>query len=67
MSFACSSSVNLGVLVAANVIVLVVVLGRHGCKICENHKLARATLVIGVVAEAALVDLVAVEPVFRAE
>ena len=66
MIFARLSSVNPSVLVVGGVVVLVVVLGRHDCKIRENWELAGAALVVSIVAEAALVDLVAIGPVFWA-
>ena len=67
MSFACSSSVSPGELVAGTVVVFVMVFGRCGCKICENCELIRAALVVSVVARTALVGLIAIRPVFQAE
>ena len=66
MSFARLSFVNPGVLIAAagSVVVLVVVLSRRGCKMRENCKLIGAALVVDVVVGAALVDLMAIGPVF---
>lgn len=49
---------------AGGVVVLVIVLSKCGCKICKNHELAGAALVVGIVARATLVDFIAVGPVF---
>ena len=68
MSFACFSSVSPSELVTGGLVIVllvVVVLGRHGCKMHENCELTGAALVVGVVAGTALVDLVAVGLVFR--
>ena len=66
MSFVRSSFVNLSVLVVGGVVVLVVVLGRRGCKICENWELVEAALVVNIMAKAVLVGLVAIGLVFWA-
>ena len=47
-------------------LLFVVVFGRHDCKIHGKCELARAALVVSVVAGAALGDFVVIRPVFRA-
>ena len=72
ISFACSFFISPSELVTNRLVIrllvvellVVVVLSRHGCKIHKNCKLAEAVLVVGVVARAALVDLIAVGLVF---
>ena len=57
MSFARSSSISPGGLVAGSMVMLVMVLGRRGCEIHANRGFAGITLVVGVVMDLRFVDL----------